>query len=121
VKPKHAAGIVIASLLALSSAASAQTVASMATRLDRVQTYTEFDNGVVLFRPTQAQTGCEGGYFIRRTDVGFDTTFTALMAALRDRTAVIVYAELAVLWPHSSAKYCHAAVVVALSSDWRSF
>jgi hypothetical protein len=111
---KMVAAMGVAALLFSLAAAAQSVVPTPVTRVTRVMTYSQFDGGAVLFQTRDIITGCENGFFIRKSDPGFDALLSLLLSTHRDGAPVQVYAETGVLWPFSAGNYCHAMLLVAL-------
>lgn len=63
-------------------------------------------NGDVTFKVANPIPECIDGYWISKTDVGFQVNFSMILAASAAKSSVVVDAYTDKLWPGSGGKYC---------------
>ena len=62
--------------------------------------------GDVTFKVANPIPECIDGYWIAKTDVGFQVNFSMILAASAAKSSVVVDAYTDKLWPGSGGKYC---------------
>jgi hypothetical protein len=87
-------------------AAIVDTGASTPVTITGLTSYEDFGGGDVVFSITSAVTGCEGGFWLRPTDPGFQRSLAIAMSAQLGGRSVRIAAHNDSLWPGSGAKYC---------------
>ena len=80
-------------------------------QISYVYSYSEFGGGDVVFRLQTILAGCEGGYWLRPTDPGFQRNVAMLMSAQLARRAISIYAYDNQIWSGSVAKYCRVDMI----------
>ena len=93
-------------LLSLCLVARADIVGSTTTKIIDIFAYSEYGNGDVTVRVATPVVGCDAGYFLQKSDPGFNATLALLMNAKAAQTDVVVYGKTEVLWTGSAGKYC---------------
>ncbi|MEI8594388.1 hypothetical protein [Photobacterium sp. Hal280] len=84
-------------------------VGSGASTIKMIHSYSEYGGGDVIFRLAESETtSCPSGYWLRKTDPGFDANLSMLIAAFHAKSRVVVYGLPDEIWPGSqTGKYCH--------------
>jgi hypothetical protein len=79
----------------------------------QVETYTDFNNGDVIFKVNTPVAGCIG-FWITPADGGYKMAVATLMMAKASQIRVIVYAYDNLLWPGGNpASYCKVRSITA--------
>lgn len=94
----------VVSALGISAGAGAMVLTPV-VNVTRIQSYTEYGDGDVVFDVDTAVAGCNG-FWLRPIDKGFKQTFAVLLMAKASGIPVVVYAHDDQLWSGSTDKYC---------------
>jgi hypothetical protein len=79
----------------------------------RLETYTDFNNGDVIFQVNTPVAGCTG-FWLTPADGGYKSALATLMMAKAAQINVRVYAYDNVLWPGGApAAYCKVRSITA--------
>src|SRR4051812_13564388 len=81
----------------------AATITS-STTISYVASYSS--NEWVIFKVANPITECSDGYWIAKSDVGFQTNVSMILAAYASKSSVAVDAYIDKPWPGSGAKFC---------------
>ncbi len=81
----------------------AATITS-STTISYMASYTS--NEWVIFKVANPITECIDGYWLAKSDVGFQSNFSMVLAAYAAKTPVTVDAYIDKPWPGSAAKFC---------------
>ena len=92
-------------LLFFSSIANG-AIQSTTSKIDTIGTYSTFGNGDVVFQLDTQTTGCEGGFWLRESDPGFNSNLSLLLSAFHADTTLSLAAHTDQLWTGSATKYC---------------
>jgi hypothetical protein len=108
------AAFLLAGLTSLPPCANAGMVLTQPATVVRLESYTDFASGDVVFTINLTVAGCTG-FWLQPTDAGFKQTYAALMMAKAAQLNVVVYAYDDQLWPGggSSVPYCKVRSLTA--------
>ncbi len=98
--------LVFSFVLAVAAGAAHAYVPSETTRITRVDVYAEYGGGDVAFAVANPLPQCNGGFWFKKTDPGFQATLSTLLSAYHARSTVRIYALPDQIWPGSGANYC---------------
>lgn len=101
--------IIIASLLGLLSfgALTAEnTEQSSASKIQHIYAYAQFGGDVFISLQTNGAV-CTGGYFLEKSDVGFQANFSMLLSAYHAQTPIKIHAHTDQKWTGSASYVCH--------------
>jgi hypothetical protein len=99
--------LLVFSFVVLVAASTAYAyVSTGTTRVTRIGVYAEYGGGDVVFSVANPLPGCEGGFWLKKSDPGFQTTLSTLLSAYHARATVKVYALTDQIWPGSAAPHC---------------
>jgi hypothetical protein len=88
------------SLLLMSAVASAAFVATPATKIKSFKVYnTEAVASDVVFIVDNPIPGCESGFWLAKSDAGYQSNYIALVAAFHAKTPVVIAAHNHLIWP----------------------
>lgn len=104
-KPVIRAAAILCILLFATSASA--YISTSDTTITTIYSYSEYGSGDVVFRVAAPLTDCEGGFWLKRSDPGFNANLTLLLAAYQSRSTVMIYANPDQIWSGSGSKYCH--------------
>jgi hypothetical protein len=76
------------------------------TRISQVVTYSEYGAGDVTFSVANPIPECNSGYWLRKSDPGFQATLNTVLSAFHARSTVMVFGLPNELWSGSAGKYC---------------
>jgi hypothetical protein len=79
---------------------------SALTKINTVYGYSEFGGGDVYFKLDENSANCSGGYWMRKSDPGFNTTLSMVLAAYQAKTQLVVYGLIDESWAGTSVKTC---------------
>ncbi|WP_303455175.1 hypothetical protein [Photobacterium sp. 2_MG-2023] len=84
-------------------------VGSSVSTIKTIHSYSEFGGGDVYLKLAEPETtSCPSGYWLRKTDPGFDANLSMAIAAFHAKSRVIAYGLPDEMWPGSpTGKYCH--------------
>jgi len=75
------------------------------TTLNYLSSYTQFGSGDVIFRVANPTGDCFG-YWISKTDPGYQANMAMLLAAYQSKTPILIAAMNDQLWTGSGNAYC---------------
>lgn len=105
----------IAGLLwAVSNSASA-ALTSTTTTIAYIESYTTFGGGDVVFATNTKAAGCDGGFWLKKTDDGFNANLSMLMAAFHAKSNILAYGYDDQVWTGSITKFCHLYLIRSLN------
>lgn len=88
------------------AAPAAATVVPASGTVVQINTYTEFGNGDVVFRLTNNVAGCEAGFWLSPSQLGFKTNVAFIMQARATGETITVGGNDALIWNGSAGRYC---------------
>lgn len=91
--------------------AQAQLANTAETRIVAIGAYTEFGGGDVRAVAETPLAGCEGGFWLSKSDPGFQATLSVLVAAKQSRSPVMIWAATDRIWSGSGAPHCKLYLV----------
>jgi hypothetical protein len=98
-------GVTLAlAMLALAPPASAAIVVASGT-ITHMNTYPEFGGGDFVFRLSNQVAGCEGGFWLSPSQLGFKTTVAFVLQARATGDTITVAGNNALMW-NGGASYC---------------
>jgi hypothetical protein len=77
------------------------------TNIAEIYSYSEYGGGDVVFSLKNPSANCDKGYWLKKSDPGFNANLSMLIAAYHAKTNVIVYGHINEIWDGSTGKYCH--------------
>ncbi|GAB6263551.1 hypothetical protein [Photobacterium sp. R1] len=89
-----------------SYAANQNYVGSSVTTIKEMHSYSEVGGGDVVFKLASPESSCPGGYWLRKTDPGFQANLSMVIAAYQAKTSVVSYGLPDEIWSGSEGKYC---------------
>jgi hypothetical protein len=91
----------------LTSGAFAQaTVPSPISNISAVYSYNQYGNGDVVFKINNPVPDCIDGYWLTKTDAGFQANMATILLAFQANTSILVHGAPTQLWSGSTGKYC---------------
>lgn len=102
---KHIALLLLV-LLSGYVSASAPIVTSSPTKVVLISSYNAYGGGDVIFRVGQPHPSCEQGYWLTKSDPGFQANLSMIIAAKQSGSTVRVVAHPDQLWSGSGGAYC---------------
>jgi hypothetical protein len=103
--------IIALAIVSFSAVARATLQTTAATYVATIGTYAAFGGGDVVFTTQSAATNCSGGFWLKKTDDGFQANLSLLVSAYHAQTKVSVTAYDNDLWPGSGSPFCHVYAV----------
>jgi uncharacterized protein YraI len=88
------------------NAAIVDTGSGTPTAITSLYTYSDYGGGDVIFSIATTLVGCEGGFWLRPTDAGFERNLSLAMSAKLTGKSVRISAYNDSLWSGSGTKYC---------------
>lgn len=85
--------------------AKANYVGSSLTEIVSIISYNQYGDGDVIFRLKKTMPPCTG-YWLTKSDAGFQANLSMLVSAFQAKTQVKVYGSPALKWKGSSGVYC---------------
>jgi hypothetical protein len=93
--------------LALATNAQAALVGTAApTQVLSIASYSDYGGGDVIVTVATSVAGCEGGFWLRPSDPGFESSLAMLMSAKLAGRAVTILGYDNQIWPGSASKFC---------------
>lgn len=93
--------------LALATNAKAALVGTDApTQVLSFASYSDYGGGDVIITLATSVAGCEGGFWLRPSDPGFESSLAMLMSAKLAGRAVTILGYDDQIWPGSPSKFC---------------
>ncbi|MDX3775821.1 hypothetical protein QE250_17055 [Chromatiaceae bacterium AAb-1] len=86
---------------------SAELEISAPAKVIRIVGYSERNNGDVVVEMDKNSSFCSAGYWLRRTDPGFDTNLSLLLSAYHAKNNVILRGEKTIIWKGSAKVFCY--------------
>ena len=80
------------------------TTITSTTTISYVASYSS--NEWVIFKVAAPISECSDGYWIAKSDIGFQSNVSMILAAYAAKSTVVVDAFIDKPWPGSSAKFC---------------
>jgi hypothetical protein len=93
----------------IACASNAAVYSTNPTIIARVDTYTQYGGGDVIFTLSNSSlaASCPSGFWIRATDgAGAKTTIAQVMAAQHAGNSVVVYADTSIAWSGAGSPAC---------------
>lgn len=97
---------IVSLVIALVATTADAYVPTEPTRITRIGAYSEYGGGDIVFSVANPIPGCSGGFWLKKTDPGFQATLNTILSAYHARSSVRVYALPDQLWPGSAAPHC---------------
>ena len=93
--------------LLFSSAAMGQAyIGTTQTKIISVDSYNQYGDGDVLLRVENPVPECSDGYWLTKSDPGFQANLSLILSGYQAKNPTIVYGLPGQLWTGSSGKYC---------------
>ena len=96
--------LILATLVA--SCAHAAYVGTTMTKVALVSSYNQYGSGDVLFKVENPILECIDGYWLTKTDSGYQANVVMIITAFQAKTPVVVFGLSDQLWSGSGGKYC---------------
>lgn len=93
--------------LLFSGAAAAATESSSQSKINKLYSYSEYGGGDVIVKLSGNGPSCLAGYWLKKTDPGFQANLSILLAAYHANKDIVVTGHTDQIWSGSSGKYCH--------------
>jgi len=103
--------LIIATLITISMSVFA-TESSSLSKVKRIIAYSEYGDGDVAIVLESNGATCVNGYFLKKSDPGFDANFSMVLAAYHSKSAIKVLGHTDQKWAGSSGYYCHAYSII---------
>ncbi len=98
--------LIILAVLISNGAFAADYKASPISSVKFVSSYNEFGNGDVQIRLDENGSDCTNGFWMTKSDPGFEANFSMVLAAAQASSKIRIYGLPNKLWPGSSNIYC---------------
>ncbi len=98
-------GLVISALFIFTSHCFAATEPTGQTTINRIVTYNQHGEGDVVFTVNNPSSSCYG-YWITKSDAGFDANLSMILAAYHAKASVRVYGLNHIKWSGSENFWC---------------
>ncbi|QUJ69864.1 hypothetical protein KDD30_16970 (plasmid) [Photobacterium sp. GJ3] len=100
--------VLLAGLLSMSAnAVNMNYVGSGVSTIKILHSYSEYGGGDVYFTLTEPETtACPNGYWLRKTDPGFEANLSMAIAAYHAKSSIEAYGLSDEIWSGSNGKYC---------------
>lgn len=102
---KHFIGIIL--IVICNHSLAANYKGSPISKIASVTSYAQYGPGDVIFSIENSIPECTNGYWLKKSDPGFQANLSMLIAAYQAKSKVVVYGLPAEIWPGSSGKFCH--------------
>jgi hypothetical protein len=93
-------------LLAISLPSFASVISTPTTKIVFISSYAQFGGGDVLIRGENWVAGCEGGFFLVKSDPGFSANLSLALSAYHAKTPVVMHGHTEIIWAGSTTKFC---------------
>ncbi len=93
--------------ITMSAAAQSAIEVSVPSKVTRIVGYSERNNGDMVIEIDKKASFCSAGYWLRRTDPGFETNLSLLLSAYHAKNNVILRGEKDLIWKGSSKVFCY--------------
>ena len=77
----------------------------------QIISFSEYGEGDVTVKLTTNTAGCIHGYWLKKTDPGFQTNFNMILASYQTKSKIRISAHTNQLWSGSGGKFCHVYYV----------
>ena len=84
---------------------------SPSTTVSQLLSFSEYGEGDVVAKLNNNGNICSGGYWLRKSDPGFEANLSLILSALHSGSMVQIRAHTDRIWPGSSGTYCHVYLV----------
>ncbi|WP_330960985.1 hypothetical protein [Photobacterium sp. 53610] len=81
-------------------------IGSTVSTIKEVTSYSEYGDGDVVFKLASPEATCPSGYWLRKTDPGFQANLSMVIAAYQAKTSVMAFGLPDEIWSGSKGKYC---------------
>jgi hypothetical protein len=98
--------ILFSALLLVSASTHAAISGTAVTKVSFMQSYNQYGGGDTTFQVETPLAGCENGFWMSKSDAGFNTNLALILSAYHAKSSVIVYALTDQIWGGSAGKYC---------------
>lgn len=93
---------ILCSALFVAAQASAQTyVGSAPSKIVSITSYNKYGGGDVVITLEQSSAECQRGYWLTKTDAGFQADLSLLLAAYQAKNTVVIYGIPTEMWQGS--------------------
>ena len=83
------------------------TETSPSSSIQKLISYSEYGGGDVVVVLEENGTTCTNGYFLKKTDSGFDANLAMLLSAYHAKSPLRLDAHTSDKWDGSTGYYCH--------------
>ena len=90
----------------LGNPGSAFAAESFHAKIVTISAYTSFGNGDVILTVDSQPTGCDAGFWLSKSDPGFSSTLSVLLAAFHAKSKISISGDPNQLWGGTTSKYC---------------
>lgn len=98
--------IFLLALFIVPGALAANLESSGLSKIYTLTSFSSYGNGDVAVRLDSNGEVCTNGYYINKSDVGFDANLSMLLSAYHAGSSVIVRGHTDQLWSGSASAYC---------------
>jgi hypothetical protein len=103
---KWLAGILCVAVSAFGARSALATVVYSTGTVSWFSTYSSFGGGDITFRLTNQPSSCSGGYWMSKSQAGFNANLAYLLAARAAGETIVVGGDDAVIWNGSASIFC---------------
>ncbi|KNC66865.1 hypothetical protein [Pseudoalteromonas ardens] len=93
-------------LATFSTLTFASVKGSTKTTVTTLITYSQYGQGDIVFKLAAPEESCADGYWMKKSDPGFDANLSALLSAYHAKSKVIARGHDDQIWAGSSGRYC---------------
>jgi len=98
--------ILFSALLLASAMSHAAIVSTAVTKVIRIYSFNQYGGGDAVFLTENPVAGCENGFWMSKSDAGFNANLAAILSAYHAKSPVVVYGLTEQIWGGSTGKYC---------------
>ena len=100
--------LIVILLVAMSNySLAASYKGSPISKVVSVTSYAEYGPGDVIFSIENPIPECINGYWLKKSDPGFQANLSMVIAAYHAKSNVLIYGLPDQIWPASGGKFCH--------------
>jgi hypothetical protein len=103
--------LILLSFYFFSSASFSSTVQSVPTKINEINSYSNFPNGDTLIQVDNPHSSCPGGYWLKMSDLSFSKNMSILLSSFHSQSKIIFYANNSSIWPHNPQAICHISQI----------
>lgn len=77
------------------------------TIIKTIVSFSEYGGGDVVLKTVNTEPSCANGYWLKKSDPGFEVNMSILLSAYHAKSSVILRGHDNQIWGGSSGTYCH--------------